>query len=112
CTGCGGGVSRAGYEGYRQRSCGDDRGRRVERSPGQVGWSAVTRALRRTDTTLEDTMHQHLIDVLATLDASRQALRDSVAAIPDAARTARPGPDRWSPVDIIEHLSLVESRFS
>ena len=57
-------------------------------------------------------MHQHLIDVLATLDASRQALRESVAAIPQAARTARPGPGRWSPVDIIEHLSLVEARFS
>ena len=57
-------------------------------------------------------MHQHLIDVLATLDASRQALRESVAASPPAARTARPGPDRWSPVDIIEHLSLVEARFS
>ena len=57
-------------------------------------------------------MHQHLIDVLATLDASRQALRDSMAAIPPAVRTARPAPDRWSPVDIVEHLSLVESRFS
>ena len=57
-------------------------------------------------------MHQHLIDVLATLDASRRALRDSVAAIPGAARTVRPGPDRWSPVDIVEHLALVESRFS
>jgi hypothetical protein len=57
-------------------------------------------------------MHQHLIDVLATLDASRRALRESVAAIPPAARTARPGPDRWSPVDVVEHLSLVEARFS
>ena len=57
-------------------------------------------------------MHQHLIDVLATLDASRQALRESVAAIPPTDRTARPRPDRWSPVDIIEHLSLVEARFS
>lgn len=57
-------------------------------------------------------MHQHLIDVLATLDASRQALRQSMSAIPPAARTMRPGPDRWSPVDIVEHLSLVESRFS
>jgi hypothetical protein len=57
-------------------------------------------------------MHQHLIDVLATLDASRQALRDSLAAIPVAVRTVRPGPDRWSPVDIVEHLSLVETRFS
>lgn len=57
-------------------------------------------------------MHQHLVDVLQTLDASRQALRESVAAIPSAARTARPAPDRWSPVDIVEHLSLVEARFS
>ena len=57
-------------------------------------------------------MHQHLIDVLAALDASRQALRESVAAIPPAVRTARPGADRWSPVDIVEHLSLVETRFS
>ena len=57
-------------------------------------------------------MHQHLIDVFAALDASRQALRESMAAIPAAVRTTRPGPDRWSPVDIVEHLSLVETRFS
>ena len=57
-------------------------------------------------------MHQHLIDVLATLDASRLALRESVTEIPAAARSVRPGPDRWSAVDIIEHLSLVEARFS
>jgi hypothetical protein len=57
-------------------------------------------------------MHQHLIDVLAALDASRQALRESVASIPPAGRTVRPGPGRWSPVDIVEHLALVETRFS
>ena len=57
-------------------------------------------------------MHQHLIDVLAALDASRQALRESVVSIPPAVRTARPGPGRWSPVDIVEHLALVETRFS
>ena len=57
-------------------------------------------------------MHQHLSDVLAALDASRQALRESISAIPPAARTTRPGLDRWSPVDIVEHLSLVETRFS
>ena len=57
-------------------------------------------------------MHQHLTDVLATLDASRQALRQAMAAVPPSVRTQRPGPGRWSPVDIIEHLSLVETRFS
>ena len=57
-------------------------------------------------------MHQHLIDVLARLDASRRALRESIEAMPPAIRTMRPGSDRWSPVDIVEHLSLVETRFS
>ena len=56
-------------------------------------------------------MHQHLNDVLAALDASRQALRDAFEAIPPSVRTVRPGPDRWSPVDIVEHLALVERRF-
>lgn len=57
-------------------------------------------------------MHQHLTDVLSTLDASRHALRQAMSAVPSSVRTQRPGPDRWSPVDIIEHLSLVETRFS
>jgi hypothetical protein len=57
-------------------------------------------------------MHQHLTDVLPVLDASRVALRESLAAIPSDVRTERPAPDRWSAVDIVEHLSLVESRFS
>lgn len=57
-------------------------------------------------------MHAHLNDALAALDASRQALRQAMAAIPAPARTERPGPDRWSPVEIVEHLSLVETRFS
>ena len=57
-------------------------------------------------------MHQYLNDALAALDASRQALRHTMATIPATARTERPGPDRWSPVEIVEHLSLVETRFS
>jgi hypothetical protein len=57
-------------------------------------------------------MHQHLTEVLATLDASRRALRAAMAAVPADARHQRPAPDRWSPVEILEHLSLVEARFS
>lgn len=57
-------------------------------------------------------MHAHLNDALAALDASRQALRQAWAEIPASVRTERPGPDRWSPVEIVEHLSLVETRFS
>ena len=57
-------------------------------------------------------MHQHLTDVLARLDASRLALRQAMDAVPAAVRAERPGPDRWSPLEIVEHLSLVETRFS
>ena len=57
-------------------------------------------------------MHANLSDALAALDASRLALREAIAAVPAGLRTERPGPDRWSPVEIVEHLSLVETRFS
>ena len=57
-------------------------------------------------------MHQHLIDVLSALDSSRQALRQEMAAIPAEARSAHPAPDRWSPIEIVHHLALVETRFS
>ena len=59
-----------------------------------------------------EAMHQHLNDALATLDASRRALRQAMAEIPARSRTERPGPERWSPVEIVEHLSLVETRFA
>ena len=57
-------------------------------------------------------MHAHLVEVLAKLNASRAALRDAMAAIPAEARRQRPAPDRWAPVEIVEHLSLVERRFA
>lgn len=57
-------------------------------------------------------MHPHLSDVFAKLDESRQALRQALAIVPSAARHERPGPDRWSPIEIVEHLALVETRFS
>jgi hypothetical protein len=57
-------------------------------------------------------MHGHLVEVFAKLDASRAALREAIAAIPIQARPQRPAPDRWAPVEIVEHLSLVERRFA
>ena len=57
-------------------------------------------------------MHRHLSEVFQTLDASRSALRDAFKAIPEPQRRLRPAADRWSAVDIVEHLSLVERRFT
>ncbi len=57
-------------------------------------------------------MHPHLSNVFDALDVSRRDLRTAFAAIPAPLRRQRPGTDRWSAVEIIEHLSLVERRFT
>ena len=57
-------------------------------------------------------MHTYLADVFAKLEASRAALRTAVNAVPSELRRGRPAPDRWSAVDILEHIALVEGRFT
>ena len=56
-------------------------------------------------------MHPHLAEVFALLDQSRAELRAAVATVDPGARPRRPGPDRWSVNEILEHLALVERRF-
>ena len=86
-----------------------DTTRRVQLKLDTTRNTAVWR--RRTKWEEDSPMHQHLSDVLGALDASRQALRDAMAAIPADAPQQRPAADRWSTVDMVEHLSLVETRF-
>ena len=38
-------------------------------------------------------------------------LRAAVAAIPGAQRRQRPAAERWSALEVVEHLALVEARF-
>lgn len=57
-------------------------------------------------------MHPHLREVLSRLDESRALLLAAVDAVPAFLRTRRPAPDRWSVAEVLEHLSLVESRFA
>jgi hypothetical protein len=57
-------------------------------------------------------MHQHLEDVFQMLDVSRNDLRAAFAAVPAPLRRQRPAADRWSAVEVVEHLSLVERRFN
>jgi hypothetical protein len=57
-------------------------------------------------------MHSHLTEVLALMDASRDAVRAAVESVPAALRARRPAPDRWSVADNLEHLALVETRFA
>jgi hypothetical protein len=57
-------------------------------------------------------MHSQLADVFALLDRSREVLRNAVARIPAPLRHQRPAPERWSPVEVIEHLALTDRRFT
>jgi hypothetical protein len=49
---------------------------------------------------------------LANLEDARKGLRAAVDAVPELLRGKRPAPDRWSVNEILEHLCLVERRFS
>ena len=49
-------------------------------------------------------------DLIKHLEQNRAALRAAVDSIPPASREQRPGPDRWSVAEVLEHLALVERR--
>jgi hypothetical protein len=57
-------------------------------------------------------MHPHLLDVFSRLDASRAALGAAVESIAAPLRQQRPGPERWSVAEVLEHLSIVERLFT
>jgi len=57
-------------------------------------------------------MHPALMDVLAALDQSRERLRAAVERVPSLQRDHRPSTERWSVAGVVEHLALVEERFT
>ena len=57
-------------------------------------------------------MHPHVTDVFTRLDQARATLSAAVDAVPAHLRGQRPGADRWSVAEVLEHLSLVEKRFA
>jgi hypothetical protein len=57
-------------------------------------------------------LHPNVSDVLSELEQARDILRGAVDAVPDADRARRPGEGRWSVNEVLEHLSMVERRFT
>jgi DinB family protein len=57
-------------------------------------------------------MHPHVAGVFTQLEDARIKLRKAVDSVPADMRGRRPGEDRWSVNEILEHLSLVEQRFA
>jgi cysteine synthase A len=50
--------------------------------------------------------------LLQHLDETRAALRAAVDSIPPSHREQRPGLDRWSVAEVLEHLAIVERRIA
>jgi len=50
--------------------------------------------------------------LFAYLSVRRSALREAVDLVPEALRSQPPEPGRWSVADVLEHLALVEGRFT
>src|SRR5258705_6665074 len=57
-------------------------------------------------------MHPSLTEIFACLDRSRAGLRAAVDSVPAHLRNQTPGPDRWSVAGVLEHLSMVDERFT
>ncbi len=55
-------------------------------------------------------MHPRIAEALDYLDAERADLRAAVELTPPALREQPPGPDRWSIAQVLQHLTLIESR--
>jgi DinB superfamily len=57
-------------------------------------------------------MHPRTLEILEHLDRHRASVRAAVELIPPARQATRPAPDRWSAVEVVEHLVIVETRIA
>jgi uncharacterized damage-inducible protein DinB len=55
-------------------------------------------------------MHPRIREVMDYLGDRRIELRRAVGDVPVALRNRRPAPERWSVVEVLEHVALVEER--
>ncbi len=57
-------------------------------------------------------VHPRTTELLRHLDVQHERLRNAVESIPREQRETKPNPQRWSVAEVIEHLSIVESRIA
>jgi len=57
-------------------------------------------------------MHPITRELLAYLDEQRSVLKSAFESIPAEMRDRPPAPERWSAANVVEHLSIVETRIS
>jgi hypothetical protein len=56
-------------------------------------------------------MHPELAAALSRLDAARSTLRAAMEAVPLSLRPQKPGADRWSANEVVEHVHKAEAVF-
>lgn len=59
-----------------------------------------------------ESVHPRTRELLEFLDSQHALLRGAFDEVPSALQPARPAPDQWSAVDVIEHLARVNVRVS
>lgn len=57
-------------------------------------------------------MHPRIQEVMDYLDTTRAALTSTVESVAPANRDKRPGEDRWSVAEVLEHLAIIETRIA
>jgi hypothetical protein len=57
-------------------------------------------------------MHPRTQELLQHLDIQHDRLRRAVESVPRERREEKPTPERWSVAEVIEHLSIVETRIA
>ena len=56
-------------------------------------------------------MQRQLAEIIVSLESAQSRLRRLTDALPDAAWSRRPGPDRWSAAECVEHLNITSRAF-
>ena len=74
-----------------------------------VGASLAVLALNAQRFTLY-AMHPRTEELLQHLDKQHERLRRAVEDVPRERRETKPQPERWSVAEVVEHLSIVETR--
>jgi hypothetical protein len=57
-------------------------------------------------------MHPRISELLEYVEAQTAVLRAAWDRVPEERRGVRPSPDRWSPAEIVHHLTIVEHRLA
>ena len=55
-------------------------------------------------------LHPRIHELIEYLAEHRRRLDEAISSVPPSLRERRPAPDRWSVAEVVEHLSIVESR--